>query len=254
MTRRTVATTAALSVVTLGFLAAGTGVASAHVTVSAPGATSGGSDTLITFRVPDESDTASTVAMKVQLPTDTPIASVLVQPHPGWTSTVKQSKLSTPIKTDDGDITEAVSEIDWKADSTGTGIKPGQFDQFIVIAGQLPDAGTLTFKAVQTYSDGKTTSWIDVPAPGSTAEPEHPAPVLTLGAGGGSSAASPAGSSAAPSVSATAGAATSEVSAAATSSAAGASKGAATTGIVLGILGVLLGGAALVLSLRRRAT
>jgi uncharacterized protein YcnI len=250
MSRRTVATTAALSVVTFGFLAAGTGVASAHVTVSAPGATSGGSDTLITFRVPDESDTASTVGMKVQLPINTPIASVLVQPHPGWTSTVKQSKLSTPIKTDDGEITEAVSEIDWKADSTGTGIKPGQFDQFVVIAGQLPDAGTLTFKAVQTYSDGKTTSWIDVAAPGSTAEPEHPAPVLTLGAAAGS-----AGSSAAPSVSA-AGATTSEANAAAMSggTATGASKGAATTGIVLGIIGVLLGGAALAMSLRRRAS
>lgn len=258
MSRRTVASTAALSVVTLGFLAAGTGVASAHITVAAPGATSGGNDTLITFRVPDESDAASTVGMKVQLPTDTPIASVLVQPHPGWTSTVKQSKLSTPIKTDDGEITEAVSEIDWKADSTATGIKPGQFDQFVVIAGQLPDAGTLTFKAVQTYSDGKSTSWIDVAAPGSIAEPEHPAPVLTLGAAGSSAAGSSADGSAtpasatAPSVSATAGTSASGTSVAPGTSAA--STDAATTGIALGIIGVLLGGAALAVSLRRRAS
>lgn len=247
MSRRTVASSAPLSVVTLGMLVAGTGVASAHVTVSAPGAISGGGDTLITFRVPDESDAASTVGLKLRLPIDKPIASVLVQPHPGWTSTTKQSKLSTPIKTDDGEITQAVSEIDWKADLAGTGIKPGQFDQFVVIAGQLPDAGTLTFKVVQTYSDGKTTSWIDVAAPGSTAEPEHPAPVLTMGA------AQPAGSvvGSAPGVSAAPGVAVPYTSAAPASSA---SKGAATAGIVLGLIGVLLGGAALATSLRRRTS
>ncbi len=76
----------------------------AHVTVDAPGATSGGGDQLITFRVPTESDTASTTGLKVQLPTDTPIASVLVQPIPGWTFTETTVKLSKPIVTDDGDV------------------------------------------------------------------------------------------------------------------------------------------------------
>ena len=94
-------------------------VASAHVTVSAPGASSGGSDQVITFRAPTESATASTVALEVKLPTDTPIASVLVAPHPGWTSSVSTVKLSRPIVTDDGDITEAVSTITWKADAAG---------------------------------------------------------------------------------------------------------------------------------------
>jgi hypothetical protein len=37
------------------------GAASAHVTVSAVGATSGGSDQIITFRAPTESATASTI-------------------------------------------------------------------------------------------------------------------------------------------------------------------------------------------------
>ncbi len=36
------------------------------------------------------------------------------------------------------------------------------------------------FKAIQTYSDGTTVSWIETPAPGSTAEPDHPAPTLSL--------------------------------------------------------------------------
>ena len=215
----------------LGLVAGGGGVASAHITVSAPQAGSGGSDAVISFRVPDESESARTVGLKLRLPTDTPIAAVLVQPKPGWTSTLIRSKLSTPITTDDGDLTEVVSQIEWKA--TGAGIGPGEFDQFVIIAGQLPAAKRLTFKAIQTFSDGTTVSWIEQPAPGSTAEPEHPAPVLTLAA---SSAGSSAGASAPP------------------RPAEAASKAAATTGIVLGALGALLGAAALAVALRRRRT
>jgi periplasmic copper chaperone A len=154
------------------------GPASAHVTVSAPGATSGGSDQEITFRVPVEKD-VDTVGVAIALPTDTPIASVLIDPIEGWTYTVKSSKLATPIKTDDGDITDAVSEIDWKAEA-GHGLKPGEFGEFTIIAGQLPDADSLQFSALQTYSDGSVVNWNQVAAPGSTAEPEFPKPTLTL--------------------------------------------------------------------------
>jgi uncharacterized protein len=228
-----------LSVTTLGLATAGAmwaASASAHVTVAAPGVTAGASDASVTFRVPDESATASTVGLKIQLPTDHPIAGVLIAPLPGWSAVIKQTKLATPVKTDDGDITEVVSEIDWKADS-GAGLKPGYFGQFTIIAGKLPDeVTTLTFKAIQTYSDGSVVSWIEVPSPGSTTEPEHPAPTLTLAAstGQGAASGSPAAASATPAASST-----------------DASKGAATTGIVLGAIGVALGAAALVLSSRR---
>jgi periplasmic copper chaperone A len=152
----------------------------AHVTVSAPGATPGGSDQVITFRVPTESDTASTVGLTVQFPTATPMASVLVQPQAQWVNKETSVKLSTPIKTDDGDITDAVSEVAWTLAAGAKGIAPGEFGEFVVIAGQLPDAPSLTFKAIQTYSDGTTVSWIQTEAPGSTADLDHPAPVLTL--------------------------------------------------------------------------
>jgi uncharacterized protein YcnI len=246
--------------VTAGLMAAGAGVASAHITVSGPEATSGGSDAVIRFRVPDESDTARTVGLKVRLPSDTPIASVLVQPKAGWSVSVRRAKLATPIKTDDGDITDVVSEIDWKVSAGAQGIGPGQFDEFVLIAGQLPEAKSLTFKAIQAYSDGSSVSWIEEPAPGSSAEPEHPAPVLTLGAGsssepGSSGSASATASSAAPSSAAagsSASAALSQAEAAATVTSDAASKTTAVTGIVLGGLGVLLALAALALALRRR--
>jgi periplasmic copper chaperone A len=164
----------------LAALLALAGPAWAHVTITAPGATRGGSDQEITFRVPVEKN-ARTVGLTIELPTDTPIASVLVAPMPGWTHTEKTSKLAKPIVTDDGDITSAVSQITWNA-APGSGLAPGEFGAFTIIAGQLPDAPSLTFKALQTYSDGSVVRWIQVAAPGSTSEPEDPAPVLQLSA------------------------------------------------------------------------
>ena len=158
-------------------LAATAATASAHVTVTGPGATAGGGDQEITFRVPVEK-TINTTEVMVQLPLNTPIADVLVAPLPGWTHTQKSAKLAKPIVTDDGTITDAVSEIDWKA--TSGGLKPGEFGAFTIIAGQLPNTGSLTFKAIQGYADGSKVAWTQTEAPGSTAALDNPAPVLSL--------------------------------------------------------------------------
>ena len=164
--------------------------AAAHVTVKGDDAVAGGSDATITFRVPTESDKLSTVEVRVALPTATPMASVDMLAMPGWTETQKSITLATPIHTDDGDITTAVSEVDWKAQA-GAEIKPGSFGEFTLIAGQLPETASLTFKAIQTYSDGSVVSWIQVPAAGQTADDvDYPAPVLALGAAGSGSAGS----------------------------------------------------------------
>lgn len=164
-------------------LSAVAGPASAHVTVLAPGATPGGGDQEITFRVPVEKD-SDMVGLALALPTTTPIASVDVKPIPGWTHTEQTVRLATPIKTDDGDITEAVSQITWKA-AAGQGLKPGEFGEFTIIAGQLPDTPELKFGAVQTYADGSVVRWNETAAPGSAVEPDFPAPTLTLAAAAG---------------------------------------------------------------------
>jgi uncharacterized protein len=153
----------------------------AHVTANASGATQGGYG-LVTFKVPTESDTARTIGLKVQLPTDNPIASVSVQPKAGWTYTLKKAKPATPMSNDDGPITEVVTGVEWKVAPGGAGIKPGEFDTFVLSAGPMPKVDTVTFKAVQTYSDGKVASWIETAAPGSADKPEHPAPTISLAA------------------------------------------------------------------------
>lgn len=163
--------------------------AAAHVTVNPNTATPGGY-TKVTFRVPNETDTADTTKLEVNLPADKPIASVSVKPVPGWTAVAEKSKLATPIKAHDTEITEAVSKITWTA-AAGSAIKPGQFQEFDVSLGPLPDSGQMIFKALQTYSDGNVVRWIDEPTTDGT-QPDHPAPVLKLAAATAPAAAAPA--------------------------------------------------------------
>jgi uncharacterized protein YcnI len=152
------------------------GAASAHVTVNPKEATQGGFAKL-TFRVPNEKDSGDTTKVEVALPTESPLGSVSVKPTAGWTATVTKSKLDKPIKTDDGEVTEAISRVVWTA-ADGSGIKPGEFQEFDLSVGPLPEKDSMVFKTLQTYSDGEVVRWIDE-AKGSE-EPEHPAPVLTL--------------------------------------------------------------------------
>jgi len=170
-----IAFSALAAVAGLGLLAS---PALAHVTVNPNEANQGGFVKLA-FRVPNEKDDANTTQLEVVIPTEHPVPSVSVKPHPGWTYTVEKTKLTTPITTDDGDkVEEAVSKITWKAGAANA-IKPGEFDEFEVSMGPLPDVDSLVFKALQTYSNGDIVRRIDEAAPG-TKEPDHPAPVLKL--------------------------------------------------------------------------
>ena len=166
-------------------LTAGMTAASAHVTVSSPGAAQGGY-AVITFRVPSESATATTTAVTIQVPADTPLSSARIQPIPGWTHTTTMQTLAKPVSIAGRDITEAIDTITWTADD-GVGLRSDEFQEFVISAGPLPESDQIVFKAVQSYSDGTRVDWIEQAAPGSTTEPEHPAPTLALAAatGGG---------------------------------------------------------------------
>jgi uncharacterized protein YcnI len=149
--------------------------AGAHVSIK-PGVAKKGSFSVFSFSVPNERSTASTVELEVTFPTDHPIAFVSVQPIPGWTWTAEKTTLAKPVRTDDGEITQAVSRITW----TGGTIGPGEFQLFTISAGPLPtNTKSVEFKAVQTYSDGEVVRWIESAQKGGP-EPEFPAPVLKL--------------------------------------------------------------------------
>jgi uncharacterized protein len=161
----------------VGVLALATLPAGAHVSITPSSAPKGGFQVL-SFNVPNEEAAANTVKLEVTIPTKNPIAFVSYQPMPGWTVEVEKTTLAKPVQSDDGQVTEAVSKITWTA--TGDGLAPGQFDLFTISAGPLPTKpNKLTFKALQTYSNGEVVSWIQQTVKGAP-EPEHPAPTLTL--------------------------------------------------------------------------
>ena len=239
MLRRIVAG-AAVAAAVLAFAAP---AAFAHVTVQ-PGEAARGSYTQLTFRVPNETDNTDTTEVRVQLPTDHPIASVSVEPVPGWTVATKKTKLATPITSDDGSITDAISEIAW----TGGKIAPGEYQNFNISAGPLPtDVDQLTFKAIQTYSDGSEVAWIEE-TPASGEEPEHPAPTLKLTASSGDvhGGSAPAETT----VPSSSGSSTSSVDKSDVDSA----NSRATIALVIGVLGLLAGLGGVGLALGRRSS
>ncbi|TQN43735.1 uncharacterized protein YcnI [Blastococcus colisei] len=217
------------------------GVAAAHVGVSSPDAEPGGYGKL-TFRVPSESDTASTVGVRIAIPEEAAMASLRAMPMPGWTVDMTTTRLDDPLEAHGQEITEYVSVVEFRAENEGVGIGPGEFGEFGLSGGPFPDAETLSYPTVQTYSDGSESAWIEPTVDG--AEPESPAPVLALTgeATGHDADADDAADEAA-------------VEEAATSSeAADGGSATATTALVVAILGLLagLGGLALGWTARRR--
>jgi uncharacterized protein len=197
-------------------------LAAGHVALDPQEAPAGGF-VVENVRVPNEEDSANTTKVSVQFPDG--FAEVSFEPVPGWQVKVKKTKLAQPITTDEGDkLTEQVSKVTW----TGGKIAPGEFQDFPVSV-QVPDKSgtTLTFKAIQTYDNGKVVRWIGPP------DAEDPAPqVKVTAAEDGTAAATPAAS-------------TSD------NSSDDDSKTLAIVALIVGALGLLAGGAALLT--RRRA-
>src|SRR3954469_18008522 len=214
--------------------------AAAHVTVQ-PASAPAGAETVLSLRVPNERDDASTVKVDVRLPPG--FVSAAGESPRGWRVRAVKEKLSKPIQTDDGPIDEQISEIVWTASSKSTGIQPGEFRDFplsVLIPGK--PGQSLTFKALQTYSNGSVVRWIG--APGS----DEPAPQVKLTnasatTGGGDAASSRAQAQAAPAPAAAPAAAADND-----------SNGLSIVALVLGALGLLIGIAAFVLARRGAGT
>jgi uncharacterized protein YcnI len=229
---RTVARTAliGLGAVLVGAFAAAA-PASAHVTVNPSDAVQGGY-TRVAFRVPTESDALNTTKVEVFMPEANPIASVSTMPVPGWTAAVEKGAPATPLKAHGSDVTEVVKKVTWTANPDAV-IKPGEFMEFPLSLGPLPEVDRLVFKALQTYSDNSVVRWIEEPAAAGGAEPEKPAPVLKLAKKGAAPAANTTGVTLAASSSDDSGSKTG-----------GTALGLGIAGLVAGLAGLVLGGLA----------
>ena len=160
--------------------------ASAHVTVH-PDVTTAGQGAQLTFRVPDESDTANTIKLVLTLPQDRPFTDVSTQPMPGWTATVTDAPLPKPVNVGGATITKAPHTVTWTA-QPGTKIAPGEYQNFSFATDALPAPGEMVLPVAQYYSDGSVVNWTEPAVAGQT-EPEHPAPVFTVTAATGATAA-----------------------------------------------------------------
>lgn len=214
--------------------------ASAHVSLH-PNEVPTGSFATLDVRVPNEMESANTVKLAVQVPPG--FLDISTEYMPGWTSKVLTSKLAKPVQTDDGEVTEQVREIIWTGDGKQGLIPPDQFLNF-PISTEIPGkAGEeLTFKVLQYYDNGEVVRWIGGP------NSEEPAPKIDVTAEGGVLQDVAGSETAPPSPSAT----SSESGETTSSSSSGdsASKGLGIAALIVGALGLIAGGAALIRSRR----
>jgi uncharacterized protein len=150
---------AAVAIASLSLIPA----AQAHVTVQ-PGSVAAGGFERLDVRVPNERDNASTSKVEVKMPEGFIFASY--EPVAGWTTVVKKKPLAEPIESHGEQITEQVDSVTWTANDPAFAIKPGQFQDFGLSVG-IPESAqegdTLTFPAIQTYSNDEVVRWIGEP-------------------------------------------------------------------------------------------
>jgi uncharacterized protein YcnI len=139
--------------------------ASAHVTVW-PKETTTGAYEKYTVRVPVEKD-SNTTKVRVEFPANVKVSTV--QPTAGWNYEFEKNA-------------EGYNKaVVWTA--TADGIKPHEFNEFYFIGANPKEAGTLTWRASQTYADGTVVDWAGAP------DSKTPASVTMIhqGAAGGDS-------------------------------------------------------------------
>jgi periplasmic copper chaperone A len=212
------------SLLTVLALAAPAG-AGAHVRVQ-PEQAAAGAYTVLRVNVPNESADLTTTRVEVRFPQGFSYA--FYQPVAGWSVDVRLTKAAKSAITGKT-IPAHVSRVIWRAQDRRAEIQPEQFEDF-PIAVQIParPGDTLRFKALQTYEDGDVVRWVG--GPGSPT----PAPQVLVTAADEER-----------------GAAASEDEPAEEDSG-GDSDGLAIAALIVAILGLAAGGAALVGSVRAR--
>lgn len=174
-TRRGVAvrTVALLSAVLLGLAGLAFDPAPARAHVSADPTRNPPRDGFgqISLLVPNESASAATDRLVVTFPDGVDVTSVRTLPVAGWSATIERAG---------GGTTGRVASITWTADSPEAGIGPTEYGIFSFSGGRWPDVESVSLPTDQGYDDGTVVSWNEI-ALDSGSDPDHPAPLVTLG-------------------------------------------------------------------------
>ena len=147
--------------------------ASAHVTV-APTESPAEGYAMLNFVVPHGCDDAATTSVAVKMPPQ--VISATPGVVPGWEIKAKEGKLPEPAEQHGETITEGVRQVTW----TGGPLDPHQLEQFpLSVAFSGAEGDVAEFKVIQSCEGGAETAWIQSTPEGGE-EPEHPAPAVTL--------------------------------------------------------------------------
>lgn len=115
-------------------------------------------------------------SLKIRVRIPDGVTSVKPMPKAGWTLTIVNGPLKTPVSDGHGgQITEGVTEVTW----TGS-LADAHYDEF-VLRGKLPDStGPLYWPIVQECANGAA-RWIEIPAAGQKSDDlKEPAPFVVL--------------------------------------------------------------------------
>ena len=189
--RRAVSATA-IAGGTAALMMAGLAGASAHVSIN-PDKTTANSYALLTFGVPHGCDASGTTKVTINLPDELTDATPTVNPN--WTVEKVTQTLPEPKKLADGtSITKRTSQIVYTAK---TPLDPHLRDA-LVLSEKLPDTAgkTLYFPTLQSCEQGQT-NWAEIPKDGQDPHSlKAPAPSVAVtaeGAAAGAAAGAPAG-------------------------------------------------------------
>lgn len=153
------------------------GPAAAHVTLAGRQA-SPGSSYLAVFKVPHGCEGAATTAIRVKIPAG--VTSAKPMPKPGWAIEIKTGKYDKPFTDKGAAMTEGVTEVSWSAGN----LPDAYYDEFTLsttLADSLATGSTLYFPVVQECERGAVDRWIEIPAPGKSADDyKTPAPGVKL--------------------------------------------------------------------------
>lgn len=159
--------------------------AGAHVTVSPERAPADGY-AIVDLTVPHGCEASPTTKLIVQLPDQ--VVSAVPEEVAGWTVTTREGRLARPYDSHGERVTQGVREVTW----SGGPLAADHMQRFglsVRFAGRPGESAP--FKAIQRCKEGRT-AWVELPVDGQ-AEPEHPAPAVTLTAGEDAHAAGGAG-------------------------------------------------------------
>lgn len=151
--------------------------AAAHISLEIPTAKANANYKAI-LRVPHGCDGKATVAIRVRLPEG--VISVKPMPKPGWKIDKTLGEYAKAYEHYGEQEKSGVRELTW----SGGNLPDDEYDEFVFrayVTGAFKPGQAITFPVVQECEGGATTRWIEVPAPGKTAEDyEHPAPAITV--------------------------------------------------------------------------